>query len=1028
MTYHGTRTAIATRRVFSAYIDENGTWIYSSEISPNNTREGYPTMAVDPVSSKPLYAWHANTDADNQMEVMFVTDAFIEGVNALWNEYQTIVNNPTSITTPAGTTTDNEFIWPTAVIGPSPINGKRRVYVACSNSVTHAGIPVGNVLIAYADFNGDIIENGDLLVWSYTSIPELNLWNAGVSSQSPNYALACDTAGNLYYLGYHTSYDAEGNIVHTPDIDVFKCPSYGAGTWSRVTWDGTLPTWNPPSGPGLPGYFVNEETNTPFANEELFWKMHHSNHSNAGVDDIGRIHFPGLWFLSNSTGAYYPGLNYVKELVYDSQTGTLNVNEVFPQRSWQDDFNQAFAPWDMVSPWGVVDEYIEDGMGGSYPSMVSDWNFPYWDMNSHNNAMMNNCSNMKVTNSNGYGMMAMVWQNSHRSQMYNAHSNIEYQNYMNVPEIYISVTSNNGYSWSEPIILNSVTCPQLANMKPMWVYPADKVKYLGINQNGERVGKLGLMFFDDYTWGSGVIAPSEFPNDGGRVMFTELQIVFPSPFYPPPPPPTDPFGLPTAHEGSMDLLAGVMIGNQMTNNNDVVAAYATANGITQLRGKGTVEIIQGVAYCHIQIYTQTDGELITFKHWNYNSGVVTDMNETLTSVVGGTAGVWPDSLFWLHEYEPDGQSLSMQQGWNMVSLNVTPENNSISSIFTPIMNNVQAIKSPEGVYLPSNPFNTLAALTEGKGYFVKLSSQSELEISGEPVNTNNPIALARGWNLVGFTPQVSLPVHEALASLGNALIQVKGSQGVYEPGNPYNTLFTMSPGNAYWIKTNASATLVYPSSGTSVTQNLRPGTKLWGTPVIKTNSQTILVRPDNANHGDLLAAFVGDELRGLATIVSYDGIAAAMLQVFTDEPAEQIVFKLYSAGTGVISALSPALSSLPGESIGSYTQGEFYNLKSEQSSSPELVTALLSVAPNPFKDGTSIAFQVGKNAEPIKVEIYNLRGQKINTLYDGSMEAGNHKLQWKGVDEKGRAVASGIYFCRLTGASTTQHIKLMVLK
>ena len=1030
MTYHGTRTAVSSRRVFHAYIDESGTLINNNEISlyGSNMVEGYPTMAVDPVSGKPMYAWHANTDADNQKEVMFVTDAFIDCIDALWNDYQTIINNPTNITTPAGTTTDNEFIWPTAVIGPSPINGKRRVYVACSNSVTHAGIPVGNVLIAYADFDGDIIENGYPFVWSYTSIPELNLWNAGINSHSPNYALACDNAGNLYYLGYHTSYDTEGNIVHTPGIDVFKCPSYGAGTWVRVTWEGTLPTWNPPSGPGLQGYFVNEETNTPFANEELFWKMHHSNHSNAGVDDLGRIHYPGLWFLSNSTGAYYPSLNYVKELVYDTQSGTLSVNEVFPKRSPEDNFNQAFAPWDMEAPWGVVDEFIEDGSGGSYPYMVSDWNFPYWDMNSHNNAMMNNCSNMKVTNSNGYGMMAMVWQNSHRSQMFNVHNNFEYQNYMNVPEIYISVSSNNGYSWSEPIILNSEECPQLANMKPMWVYPADKVKYMGINQNGEKIGKLGLMFYDDYSWGSNAIASSEFPNDGGRVMFAELQIVFPNLAYPPPPPPTDPFGVPITYAGSMNLLAKVMINNQMANSNDVVAAYATANGITQLRGKGTVAINQGVAICQMQIFTQSNGEEISFKHWGYATGVVTDMAETLVTEVGGSVGSWPDNLFLLHEYVPNSQSLSMQAGWNMVSLNVEPEDYSISSIFSGVSDYLQAIKCPAGVYIPSNPFNTLSSLSEGKGYFVKLSSLRFLQVLGDPVNASNPITLARGWNLVGFNPQNALFVDEALASIANTLVQVKGAEGVYEPDNPFSTLSTMSPGCAYWIKTSAAATLVYPGSGKALAQNLLPGNKQWGSPIIKTNSQSVLVRLENARQGDVLAAFVGEELRGLAPITTHNGVSATLLQVFSEEAGELITFKLHNSETGDVSALYPSLSSLPGESVGSYAQGEYYTLQSEQDTAPELVTSLLSAYPNPFKDTASIALQVGKDNEAIKLEIYNLRGQKINTLFNATMEAGNHRLQWNGMDDKGNSVASGIYFVRLTGDVTTQNMKLMVLK
>lgn len=150
--------------------------------------------------------------------------------------------------------------------------------------------------------------------------------------------------------------------------------------------------------------------------------------------------------------------------------------------------------------------------------------------------------------------------------------------------------------------------------------------------------------------------------------------------------------------------------------------------------------------------------------------------------------------------------------------------------------------------------------------------------------------------------------------------------------------------------------------------------------------------------------------------------------MFTEEPDEQISFKLYRTETGDVSVLYPSLSSLPGESIGSYAQGEYYTLQSEQANAPELVTSLLSAYPNPFKDTASIALQVGKDNEPIKLEIYNLRGQKINTLFSGNMEEGNHKLLWNGMDDKGSSVASGIYFVRLTGAVGTQNMKLMVLK
>jgi hypothetical protein len=93
----------------------------------------------------------------------------------------------------------------------------------------------------------------------------------------------------------------------------------------------------------------------------------------------------------------------------------------------------------------------------------------------------------------------------------------------------ICVSQDAGDSWSKPIRLNNIETPELAGIKPMWACPADLVKYMG-TRDGKKIGRLGLLFFDDYTWGSCSVLPNDFGYpDGGRVMFTELEIEFPDP-------------------------------------------------------------------------------------------------------------------------------------------------------------------------------------------------------------------------------------------------------------------------------------------------------------------------------------------------------------------------------------------------------------------------------------------------------------------------------------------------------------------
>ncbi|MDP2172832.1 MAG: FlgD immunoglobulin-like domain containing protein [Candidatus Cloacimonadaceae bacterium] len=525
ISYMGRRQSTGTRRVFYTYLDAQCNVNNNNEITNVQIHEGFSTIAVDPIDGKPLYAWHANGDTDTQLEVQFTSDAFISGIPGLFNEVINLFNNPYNAPPPY-LSTDNTYIWPTAVIGPSPIAGKRRVYVVARNSVSHTAAPSENPFFAYADFNGIDIENGGDLNWSYMSIPELDAWNHdAVNWRRPFHAITADNMGNLFYAGYHFATDSENNSIIEEDMDVFMCSNYGQGTWTRVSAFAELPSWNPPEYPGGPGYFT-DANDVPYPDSALTWGIANSSHLNAVIDTYGRIHVPALWALQTNESTYYPSMQFVKSFIYDPGTQQFTVREIYPQKHLQDNVNQYFTPWDYEEPWGVV-----DGYGGTapnqYPLIITEWPFPHWDATAHTDAMMFHYNNIKLSEPNDYGMMVCVWQSSLRARWYNYYSDPDYSAYANAPEIYISVSPNNGGIWSEPIVLNRVDTPQLAGIKPMWVYPADKVIYTGM-QGNQKVGKLGLLFYNDFTWGSFANQPPYHPiNDGGETMIMELQIVFP---------------------------------------------------------------------------------------------------------------------------------------------------------------------------------------------------------------------------------------------------------------------------------------------------------------------------------------------------------------------------------------------------------------------------------------------------------------------------------------------------------------------
>lgn len=83
--------------------------------------------------------------------------------------------------------------------------------------------------------------------------------------------------------------------------------------------------------------------------------------------------------------------------------------------------------------------------------------------------------------------------------------------------------------------------------------------------------------------------------------------------------------------------------------------------------------------------------------------------------------------------------------------------------------------------------------------------------------------------------------------------------------------------------------------------------------------------------------------------------------------------------------------------------------------------------PNPFNPSTQISFDLPV-AGKVDLSVYNVLGQNVRTLVNQDMEAGSHTITWDGRSSSGTQVASGIYFYRLTAASYTQTMKMMMLK
>lgn len=93
---------------------------------------------------------------------------------------------------------------------------------------------------------------------------------------------------------------------------------------------------------------------------------------------------------------------------------------------------------------------------------------------------------------------------------------------------------------------------------------------------------------------------------------------------------------------------------------------------------------------------------------------------------------------------------------------------------------------------------------------------------------------------------------------------------------------------------------------------------------------------------------------------------------------------------------------------------------------PEAAMALHGAAPNPFNPATSIRFSLTSDVAHASLRVYDVAGRLVKNLHQGSLPAGDHQTMWRGDDDSGRAVASGVYYVRLEadGQSETRPMVL----
>jgi len=333
-------------------------------------------------------------------------------------------------------------------------------------------------------------------------------------------------------------------------------------------------------------------------------------------------------------------------------------------------------------------------------------------------------------------------------------------------------------------------------------------------------------------------------------------------------------------------------------------------------------------YTFLTVYGNSvhTGQTITFKLWDAStgniysvieskiSGVLQNITFVANSIKGNLATPVIHNALDIIE-----QTLNLVNGWNWISVNVTNSNPTIVQQFRDRIGSIGELLKGQISFIQAPMwFGSLTAINKESMYMLKTNAAGSIRFDGKAANpATSPISIVGGWNWLGYIPQFTLPVNEALAGLnaqfGDLIKGQTGYRMYMEPIGWIGSLNYMRAGEGYMYFSEATTpkTFNYPSTASQTYGVMAPPDTIenrWTVDVHKypgNMTVTSIVLQDNVElqEGIIeIAAFAGEECRGTIKMmhVPYDIEHTFMgfLLVF-GESNERITFKVYDHTTGM---------------------------------------------------------------------------------------------------------------------------------
>jgi hypothetical protein len=515
---------------------------------------------------------------------------------------------------------------------------------------------------------------------------------------------------------------------------------------------------------------------------------------------------------------------------------------------------------------------------------------------------------------------------------------------------------------------------------------------------------------------------------------------------------------------SMNVIAQLSVDeNQDNEMQDIEISTDTYDKIIavidgEIRGIG--ELVEfpafGAYFVYLDIWSnQPSGENVEFRMWdNSQCQEMWEIDTNLVFIDGDIVGQFDEPIT-LNATGAIAQNISANQGWTWLSLNLENESMTVSNL----MANTEPSEE-DGIYGPNSEFSqydvstqswvgTLSQLNNNSMYMLEMQNTSMINSIGYPVNPDLiSINYDSGWNWIGYTPQLQLPINTALINMDPALYDViKGQEGFSQfAGSDFGWVGTLNylyPGNGYMLNTSSSGSFNYPVNRQSLAGNemivntiddlnlpwqLNYEQYQYSISAILNLSEEI----DNPENW-LITAFLDDEIRGISELQYINELEEyrSFMTIYSSDQVSNISIKLYDLQEEILYRTQlfemPLLSnSIFGDIFEPIILNQGF-LEIDGNIVPEQF-ALYQNYPNPFNPTTKINYEIPKMAD-ISIEIFDITGVLVWSLNKMNHPPGFHSIEWHGINNDGKILPSSIYILQLRtqdGSFISQQKMLLV--